>query len=421
MYILKQTISPIIITLKRSLNYIYQKLLLYFQKTNLKNQNLLGKIIKILFEKDLLLIKLGQLLSIRTDILPKSITVELKKLRENVKPFCEKKAKKIIEQHFKKNITEIFHKFYNTPIAAGSIAQIHKAKTKNNKYVIVKILRPNIKKKIHTIFKFLYTIEKIFFFLTNTKKLYQLINQLESTIYLEINFENELKNMKILHKNFRYENIIKIPKLYPKLSTNHIITMEYVKGISIDNIKKLKKHNFNIKKIAVKFIELFFTQTFRDNFFHADLHPGNIWIKKEKNQFKFIFLDFGIIGKMTKKDQHYMGENIMAFINKDYKKVAKLHIESGWVPETSIKNLENDIYLIFNPILDKPLHLISFKNLIKKLIYLIKKYKMNFQPQLLLFQKTLITVEGLSRELYPDINIAHIIKPIIQKWLVINK
>ena len=419
----KTIISIIYLILKYGLLIIIHIFILRLQKKR-KHIKLkkIGILLKTACEKSgYLFLKFGQLLTTRKDLLSPIIINELKKLQNNVQPFNWEIVEKILQNNPK--IQNAFTIFEKNPIASGSIAQIHKAILKNKKTVIVKILRPHIEEDTKILFTIFIFLGKIFFLDKQIKfKYIKLLKQLKYTFILELNFENEIRNMEKIRKNFQYENIIKIPKIYYNLSNKNFITMEYVTGIPIDNISELIKNGLNRKKIAIKFVEFFFKQVFRDNFFHADLHPGNIWIKKTKKEnFKFILLDFGIINIMTTQDQMYMGENILAFINKDYIKVANLHFRSGWVPKTSITNLEKDIKKIFDKILYKPLCLVSFKKTMQNLVLLAKKYKMNYQPQLLFFQKTLINVEGLTRELCPNFEIIPIIKPIIQHWLVKTK
>ncbi len=375
----------------------------------------IGIILKNACEKSgYLFLKFGQLLTTRDDIIHEDIINELKELQNKVQPL----KKKIILNILKKNniIKNSFKAFKEKPIAAGSIAQIHKAILKNGKIVVLKILRPNIKNDTKVLFSILLFLSKLLFFQKKIKiKYVLLLLQLRKNFLLELNFKKEIKNMEKIRKNLKYENAIKIPKVYYKLSTKNFITMEYVKGIPIDNITKLKKKKLNTEKIAEKFTNLFFKQIFQDNFFHADLHPGNVLIKKiNNNKFIFILIDFGIISYMKKKDQYYIIKNFLAFTCKDYKKIAELHITSGWIPNISVINLEKDIKKIFNKILYLPLKKVLFKETLKNLLALAKKHKMIYQPQLFMFQKTLVNIESITRKLYPNFDILQTIKPIIQ-------
>lgn len=401
----------------------YIILKLNIRKTNkIKDEIKLGIALCKLFEEaGHIFIKIGQLLTIRPDLLPLATINELINLRDTVKPFNTELTIPLIETIYKKKINDIFLSFTVKPIAAGSIAQIHDCTLKDNKKVILKLLRPNLKEDTKKIFTTLKIIIKIIYYFYNKKKYITILNildKIEHILLKEINLENEITNTLKMYENFKYHKFIKIPKIYRKLSNASIIVLEKVNGIAIDDIENLKKNNLNLKKIATKFIEIFFTQVFEYNLFHADLHPGNVWVtKKKNNEFIFTLLDFGLVGNLSIENQKYMASNILAFTNKDYAQIAKLHIDSGsFAKKTTIRKLEKSISSIFEPILDKPLHLIPFKETIKKISTLAKDYKMRVKPEFFLFQKTLLTVEGLSRKIHPNLKILSIIKPILKRW-----
>lgn len=405
-------------------------LFLMFKFKIFANENTLKKIgitlKELLTNLGHLFTKIGQLLSTRHDVFPEQIINELKKLREYNEPIESSIIIDILEKNYKKKINLIFSNFNKKPLATGSIAQIHEGILKNTKKkIVVKIIKPNIYKKTKVTLYILKLclIFFVFLFKTNITKNYilKLLDQLEEKLLTEINLNNEIKNAFKLKKNFKHNKYITIPKMYKKLSNKNIIVMDKMYGIPIDSIAILKKHNFNLKKIATLFIEFFFLQVFRDNFFHADLHPGNVWIVKKKNNFKFIILDFGIMGALTKEDQSYIIKNILAFTTKNYKEVAKLHLTTGFMTEKKyLKDLEKNIKNIFAPIIDKPLQQIPFRITAKKIATLLKKYDMKVKPQFFLFQKTFLTVEGLSRYIYPNLCITPIIKPIAKRWGISN-
>lgn len=403
---------------------LYLVLKLNLKKANkTKDEVKLGITLCKLFEElGHIFIKIGQLLTIRPDLLPLTILDELKHLRDTAKPFSTEVTIQLIETIYNKKINDIFLHFNKVPIAAGSIAQIHDCTLKiNNKKVILKLLRPNLEKTTKKIFCVLRLIIKVIYYIFKKKKHTTALNvlgQIEYILLKEINLENEIKNTVKMYNNFKYHKFIKIPKIYTKFSNTNIIVLEKVEGIALDDIENLKKNNLNLKKIATKFVEIFFIQVFEYNLFHADLHPGNIWITKKKNkEFLFTIIDFGLVGQLSKKNQEYMANNILAFINKDYAQIAKLHIESGsFKKKTTIKKLEKSISKIFKPIINKPLYCIPFKETIKKISALTREYKMHIKPEFFLFQKTLLTVEGLSRKLYPNLNMLKVIKPILKIW-----
>lgn len=411
----------ILYLIKYSTILIYHLLYYKIKKKQKKiRQKIIGKLLKVIFESlGCLFIKIGQLLAIRIDILPKEITHELEKLQDCVKSIDGKLIKNFIETANINLKKELIY-FEEKPLATGSIAQIHKAILRTKKVVIIKILKPNVLKEIKITFLIL-NFFKLFLFNKKLRHEYiNLIQQMQIIINKEINFRTEVLNMEKIKKNFQYDNSIKIPKIYHNLSNEKIITMEFIKnGHSMDDICYKKFPKTFISKITKKLIEIFFIQVFRDNFFHADLHPGNVWIKFYKNnKYKIILLDFGITSSMKYYDQFYMGHNILAFLNKDYKTIGQLHIKSKWIPKTSIKKITKDIKNIFKDILNKPLYNIHFQNIMKQIILLARKYKMNLQPQFLLFQKTLIVIEGLTRKIYSKTNMIVSIKPIIQEWLL---
>lgn len=390
-----------------------------------KNVNLfLGKRLKFFFE-DLgpVFIKFGQILSMRVDIIPHEILVELLELQNKVLPFSGNIAIKIIEDSFNLKICSLFKFFDLNPVASASVAQVHRAILFNGKEVAVKVLRPNIIFKVKEDMGLLLFLVKFFgrFFLGNRyKNVCNLILEIKNVFLSELNLNIEAANAYKMKKNFLYSKILIIPNVYWDLTRINVLTMDFIYGISVNNIKLLNKLFFNLEMISKICVKLFFVQVFRDRYFHADMHPGNIFVFPLYTLFpKIILLDYGIMGFMSLDDQKYMGENILSFIKRDYRKIAELHVMSGWISTSvSIDKLEQFICSAWEPIFNKNLNDISFEKTFKSLLYISKMFDMKLQPQLLLFQKTLFSIEGLSRYLYPKINFWKIIRPVLEKWFI---
>lgn len=391
--------------------------------TKIINKNILkmndGEKLKKAFEElGPIFIKFGQILSIRTDLIPIIINNELKKLQTNIIPFKGTISKNIIEHKFKINIKNLFKNFNENPIAAASIAQIHTGVLKNNEKVIIKILKPNIKNYINLDLGILKYISKIINLIPKFKRLKipDIIEEINNTVKDELNFKKEAANsIKFKTKN----KSIYIPKIYWEYTNEDILILEYINGINILNKNELKKQNYNIKDLSIKLIEIFYFQVFKNNFFHADLHPGNILINRKYKNINITLIDFGIVSSINNNEKNYLLENILAFSKKDYKKVANLHIKSNsMIIDTNIDDLEREICFIFEPILNKSIKKISFERTLVSLINLSKKFKMQLQPRLLLFQKTLITIEGLTRNLYPNLNMWKITRQTLEKIIL---
>ena len=368
-------------------------------------------------------IKLGQILSTRSDIFPKNIINELEKLQTNTSTIPFNKIKKIIENSLKTKIENIFKSINENPLSSASIAQIHTAILKNNEKIAIKILKPNIKNLLNIdlqILKILATIIDIFFKNTERFKLKDIIIELKNILHNEINLKYEALNLIKIKKNMNKNKTIYIPNICWSLVRKNILATEYIDGINITNIKKIKKAQLNTKSITENLLNLFYTQVFKYNIFHADLHPGNILISKNNiNKPIIILIDFGIISDLEDKEKFYLAENILAFAKKDYKKVAELHIKAQTIStQKSINNIENELCLVFEPILNKEIKDISFKKTIDSLLTLTKKFKLQIQPQLILFQKTLLTIESLCRQLNPNLNIWILTKLSLEKILL---
>ncbi len=365
-------------------------------------------------------IKIGQLLSTRLDLIPEDLYLELVNLQDNVTAFSGDLVLPLLKQEFKdleQHITYIDLK----PLATGSIAQVHAATLTNGKNIIFKILRPNIHVLINKDIKLIKFITKILSKFNNLKrlKLELVAIEIEKTLLAELDLSREAANASKLRRNFDNSHLLYVPYIYWPLTNKNILAQERLTGITIANIKEMHNNKVDLKKLAEKGVEIFFTQVFRDSFFHGDMHPGNVWVNIENpNNPQYLSLDFGIMGTLDKESQHYLAANFLAFFENDYKKVAELHINSGWVPsDTVVSEFEAAIRTVCEPIFAKSLNEISFGKTLANLFHTAKQFNMEIQPQLILLQKTLISIEGLGRQLYPDLDLWTTAKPYLEQWL----
>lgn len=366
-------------------------------------------------------IKAGQILSTRRDLLPEDIALELLKLQDQVPPFCGQKARKIIEKALGKPISEVFHTFEEKALASASIAQVHAATLLDGQSVVIKVLRPHIQKTIERdidLLNFIASLLMRFWRTSRRFKLNEIVNEIAMTLRDELDLMREGANAAQLKRNFNDSPQLYIPKIYWSYSRPTMLVMERIQGIPIHQIARLKQLGYNMQKLAELGIEIFFTQVFRDSFFHADMHPGNIFVSENKDNPQFIAVDFGIVGSLNTLDQRYLAENLLAFFKRDYQRVAELHLASGWLPkETRIDQFEGAIRAVCEPIFAKPLKEISFGQLLMRLFQTAHRFQINIQPQLILLQKTLLNIEGLGRELYPDLDLWKTATPFLEKWL----
>lgn len=369
-----------------------------------------------------LYIKFGQVLSTRVDTFPEDILQELNKLRDKVPPFSGKQAKAIAEKEFNQPLAKIFKSFDENALASASIAQVHAATLLDGEEVVVKILRPKIKKQIKKDLAFLKTGARIVQSLRKSSrnlKPLAMIEEVEAFLKDEVNLTIEASNAEKIKKNMCGNDWVYVPDIHQDLCKPNIMVMERIYGIPIYNHQELKKHDIDVNQLAEKALDIFLTQIFRDRFFHADLHPGNLFVDHTTlSHPRLVLVDFGIAGFLNESDQRYIAKNILAFLDRDYHQVAKLHIECGWVPSTvNVDVLEAAFRNVSEPVLNKPLNEISFGNLVLKLLQTAKQFEMNIQPQLLLLQKTLLNIEGLCRSLSPEMNLWEKMKPIVKHWL----
>tara|TARA_B100001057_G_scaffold69831_1_gene63677 strand:+ start:20509 stop:22128 length:1620 start_codon:yes stop_codon:yes gene_type:complete len=387
-----------------------------------KNSSLGERIRKALEELGPIFVKFGQVVSTRRDLLPEEIANELAKLQDQVTPFSKSQALEILDTAYDKSIDQIFEKIDDEPLAAASIAQVHSAKLSDGKDVIIKILRPNIQTQIVKDISALYIIARSlenFWSESEQVKPTEIVKEYEKTIINELDLKREAANAARLKKNFSKSEMLYVPEIYWDYCRTNILVQERIYGTSIRDIDTLKKQKTNIKALAENGVEIFFTQVFRHNFFHADMHPGNIFVQIKDPDFpKYAAVDFGIIGTLTKDDQYYLAENFLAFFEGDYNKIAQLHIDSGWVPsETRVDEFEIAIRTVCEPIFNKPLSDISFANVLISLFNTARQFNMEVQPQLILLQKTLFNIEGLGRQLYPELDLWKTAYPVLKVWM----
>lgn len=367
-------------------------------------------------------VKFGQLLSTRRDLLPDDIADELAKLQDRVPPFPGIQARQIVEKSFNKNIFEIFSRFDENPLASASIAQVHVATLLDGTDIVVKIRRPNIEKIIRHDIAILYFVAELTErFWKQGRRLHPigLVTEFEQTILDELDLMREAANATQLRRNFLDSEMMYVPKIYWSYTRHNVMVMERIYGIPIADVASLINNNTNMKKLAEYGVEIFFTQVFRDSFFHADMHPGNLFVDcTNPDNPKYIGVDFGIMGTLSPADQRYLAENLLAFFNRDYRRVAILHVQSGWVPpQTRIDQFESAIRTVCEPIFERPIRDISFGQLLLRLFQTAERFQMEVQPQLMLLQKTLLAIEGLGRQLYPDLNLWETAKPFMTRWM----
>ena len=370
-------------------------------------------------------VKFGQILSTRRDLLPDDISDELAKLQDCVPPFSDTEAYEILAKAYQKPAAEIFIDLSATPLASASIAQVYTARLiidNQHEEVIVKIIRPHIKKIIHQDIQLLFSIAKLVQRCwPESKRLRpkEVVAEIEKTIFNELDLLREAANASQLRRNFMDSPMIYVPKVYWDYCRENVLVMERIYGTPISDLTTLRAKKVDLEKLAKYGVEIFMTQVFRDRFFHADMHPGNVFVNISQPQHpKYCAVDFGIMGTLTPEDQYYLAENFLAFFKRDYYRIAQLHIDSGWVAsDTRIDEFEAAIRTVAEPIFQKPLNEISFAQLLMRLFQTARRFNMEVQPQLLLLQKTLLNIEGLGRQLYPQLDLWATAKPYLEKWV----
>ncbi|MBK8183896.1 MAG: ubiquinone biosynthesis regulatory protein kinase UbiB [Candidatus Competibacteraceae bacterium] len=367
-------------------------------------------------------VKFGQMLSTRRDLLPDDIALELAKLQDQVPPFPGEQAREIIERAYSQPLAVIFEDFGFQPLASASIAQVHAARLHNGREVVVKVLRPDVQKVIRRDVELLYIVANLaqrYWKEGRRLRPVEVVAEYEKTIFDELDLVREAANASQLRHNFQDSPILYVPEVFWAETRRNVLVMERIYGIPVGDIAELRRRDVDLKKLSERGVVVFFTQVFRDSFFHADMHPGNIFVNAEDPADpRYIAVDFGIIGTLSPTDQHYLAENFLAFFHRDYRRVAELHIESGWVPaETRVDEFESAIRTVSEPIFDRPLKEISFGGFLLALFQTARRFNMEVQPQLVLLQKTLLNIEGLGRQLDPDLDLWKTAKPFLEDWM----
>jgi len=383
----------------------------------------LGERIRLALEElGPLFVKFGQAVSVRRDLLPSEIADELAKLQDQVPPFPSALAVETLERAFGRPLGQVFPVFDEQALAAASVAQVHAARLPGGQDVVVKLLRPNVsammKRDLEVLFAFARLAERYW---PEARRLHpvEVVAEFEKTLAHELNLLREAASAAQLKRNFEHSDQLYVPEVYWDYCRSNVLTMERIYGIPISDVVKLKASGANIKRLAENGVGIFFTQVFRHNFFHADMHPGNVFVDvTDPEKPRYIAVDFGIIGSLSEVDQRYLAENFLAFFRRDYRRVATLHVESGWVPaKTRVDELEAAVRAVCEPIFNKPLKEISFGLVLLRLFETAREFHMEVQPQLVLLQKTLLAIEGLGRQLYPELDLWSTAKPVLEDWM----
>lgn len=367
-------------------------------------------------------VKFGQMLSTRRDLLPPDVVQELSKLQDSVPPFPSKESVQLIEQAFGKPVSELFAQFDLEPVASASIAQVHFAVLQDGREVAVKVLRPGMLRVIDDdlilMGRVAGWVERLW---ADGKRLKprEVVAEFDKYLHDELDLVREAANAAQLRRNMEKLDLVLIPEMIWDLCAPTVIVMQRMKGVPISQIARLRDAGVDIKRLARDGVTIFMTQVFRDGFFHADMHPGNIQVSLAAETFgRYIALDFGIIGTLTEFDKEYLAQNFIAFFRRDYKRVAELHVESGWVPAgTRVDELEGAVRSVCEPYFDRPLKEISLGQVLLRLFQISRRFNVEVQPQLVLLQKTLLNVEGLGRDLDPDLDLWTTARPFLERWM----
>ena len=367
-------------------------------------------------------VKFGQVLSTRRDLVAPDLADELARLQDRVPPFSSELAIAQITKSLRAHPDDLFASFDRTPVASASIAQVHFATLKNGKEVAVKVLRPGMKKSIDEDVALMHIaadwIGRVW---ADGKRLKpkEVVAEFDKYLHDELDLMREAANASQLRRNFAGSNLLMVPEMYWDYCSSSVIVMERMHGIPVSQIERLAAEGVDLKKLSSDGVEIFFTQVFRDGFFHADMHPGNILVSvAPETMGRYIALDFGIVGTLNDFDKDYLSQNFLAFFRRDYKRVAEAHIESGWAPrETRVDELESAVRATCEPIFDRPLKDISFGQILLRLFQTSRRFNVEIQPQLVLLQKTLLNIEGLGRQLDPDLDLWKTAKPYLERWM----
>ncbi|MET0442339.1 MAG: ubiquinone biosynthesis regulatory protein kinase UbiB [Casimicrobiaceae bacterium] len=367
-------------------------------------------------------VKFGQMLSTRRDLFPTDIADELAKLQDRVPPFPSEQVITSLARIYGKPIDAVFRAFDPVPVASASIAQVHFAELPDGTPVAVKVLRPNIGAVIEHDLALMQTaamlVERLW---SEGKRLKprEVVAEFDKTIHDELDLTREAANCSQLRRNFRHSPLMLVPEIHWDWTYPDVLVMERMAGVPIGRVDELTRSGIDLKRLSRAGVEIFFTQVFRDGFFHADMHPGNIFVAVDpEHHGKYVALDFGIMGTLSERDKSYLAQNFIAFFRRDYRRVATAHIESGWVPaHTRVDELESEIRVVCEPIFDRPLKEISLAKVLVNLFRASRRFNVEIQPQLVLLQKTLLNVEGLGRQLDPDLDLWVTAKPFLERWM----
>ncbi|MDI5986341.1 ubiquinone biosynthesis regulatory protein kinase UbiB [Halomonas sp. M4R5S39] len=366
-------------------------------------------------------VKFGQVLSTRRDLLPEDIADELRRLQDQVPPFPGAQARARVEEELGMSTDEAFAHFEPEALASASIAQVHAARLHGGEEVVVKIIRPDIERVMRQDMALMYRVASVLKHIPEARRLrpVEVVRDYEATLFDELDLTKEAANTSQLKRNFKDSPLLFVPATHWELTRRRVMVQERIHGVPVANTAALVAQGTDLKKLAERGVEIFFTQVFRDNFFHADMHPGNIFVSLERpHDPQYIAIDCGIVGSLTREDQDYLARNLLAFFHQDYYEVAALHIESGWVGENTRANeFAAAIRTVCEPILEKPLKDISFGQVLLGLFQTARRFNMEVQPQLVLLQKTLLNIEGLGRQLYPDLDLWRTAKPYLEQWM----
>jgi ubiquinone biosynthesis protein len=367
-------------------------------------------------------IKFGQALSTRRDLLPRDLADELARLQDRVPPFNGMVARAQVEKALGQPVAALFGSFDEEPLAAASIAQVHAATLTDGREVVVKVLRPGMREAISRDLEVLYTLAGLASrYWPESKRLrpLEVVAEYEKTILDELDLMREAGNASQLKRNFTGSKLLHVPEIHWDLCRRDVLVMERIHGVPISEIERLRDLGTDIRKLAENGVTIFFTQVFRHNFFHADMHPGNIFVDVENPADpKYVAVDFGIVGSLESRDQYYLAANFLAFFDRDWQRIAELHLESGWIPPNArVGELTSAVRTVCEPIFNKPLGEISFGMVLLRLFEVARRFDMPVQPQLILLQKTLLNIEGLGRQLYPELDLFKTARPILRQWM----
>jgi ubiquinone biosynthesis protein len=365
-------------------------------------------------------VKFGQVLSTRRDLLPLDIADELARLQDRVPPFPPEEAIAEIERSLGRRLPEVFSRFERDAAASASIAQVHLASLKDGREVAVKVLRPRVEEEIAKDVALLETAAALAERLGGRRlKPREVVAEFARHLEDELDLMREAANASQLRRNFEGSPLLLVPQVHWELCSRRVMVMERMHGTSVSQVAKLREQGVDIPALARAGVEIFFTQVFRDGFFHADMHPGNILVSTGPGtRGRYVALDFGIMGTLTEVDKSYLAQNFLAFFNRDYRRVAQAHLDAGWVPPgTRVEEFESAIRAVCEPIFARPLKEIYFGRLLLRLFQTARRFDMEVQPQLVMLQKTLLNIEGLGRELDPDLDLWQTAKPYLERWM----